>query len=88
MEESRCPRCDAHLAEMNGHDVEQCLAELRDQREGLHTAVDTLMRALKIALREHNQALAREALALEALKQAEEECDEAEARLAELQARS
>jgi chromosome segregation ATPase len=88
MQEFRCPRCDVHVVEAEGHDLEQCLAELRDQREGLHSAVDTLMRALKIALREHNQALARESLALEALKQAEDECDEAEARLAELQTQS
>jgi hypothetical protein len=69
-----CPTCDAYLPEGIEHSPDQCIAQLRDQREGLHAAVENLMRALKIALRKHNEVLAREAVALDALKQAEEEC--------------
>jgi hypothetical protein len=78
--DGRCPRCDALVPEGVDHEPEQCIAELRTQREGLNAAVETLMRALKIALRKHNEVLAREAVALDALKQAEEECEKAEAR--------
>jgi chromosome segregation ATPase len=72
-----CPTCNTNLPEGVEHSPDQCIAELRDQREGLNAAVDNLMRALKIALRKHNEVLAREAVALDALKQAEQECEEA-----------
>ena len=75
-----CPTCDAYLPEGIEHSPDQCIAELRDQRDGLNAAVENLMRALKIALRKHNEVLAREAVALDALKQAEEECDRARER--------
>jgi sugar phosphate isomerase/epimerase len=78
--DGRCPRCGVWVPEEVEHGTDQCIAELRDQREGLNAAVETLMRALKIALRKHNEALAREAVALDALKQAEEECDRARER--------
>lgn len=78
--DGRCPRCDASVPEGVEHGIDQCIAHLRDQREGLNAAVETLMRALKVALRKHNEVLAREAVALDALKQAEEECDRARER--------
>jgi hypothetical protein len=46
---------------------------LRDEVEGLKAGVDTVMRALKIALKEHNQALSREGVLLDLLRQAEGE---------------
>lgn len=47
---------------------------LRDEVEGLRSAVDTVMRALKIALREHNEARMREAILIDLLRQSESEC--------------
>lgn len=59
---------------------------LRDEVEGLKAAVDTVMRAMKIALKEHNQARAREAMLLDLLRQAEEEFTEARSFLLRLHA--
>lgn len=50
---------------------------LRDEVEGLKAGVDTVMRALKIALKEHNEARMREAVLIDLLRQSEAECDEA-----------
>lgn len=54
---------------------------LRDEVEGLKSAVDTVMRALKIALKEHNAARMREAVLIDLLRQSESESSEARALL-------
>jgi hypothetical protein len=54
---------------------------LRDEVEGLRAAVDTVMRALKIALKEHNEARVREAVLIDLLRQSEAEGSSARALL-------
>jgi cell division septum initiation protein DivIVA len=68
----------------SGPVVEDLLQErdaLRDEVEGLKAAVDTVMRALKVALKEHNAARMREAVLIDLLRQSESECSEARALL-------
>jgi hypothetical protein len=54
---------------------------LRDEVEGLKAGVDTVMRALKLALREHNEVRMREAVLIDLLRQSESDCSDARALL-------
>jgi hypothetical protein len=59
---------------------------LRDEVEGLKAGLDTVMRAMKIALKEHNSVRMREAVLIDLLRQSEADGSSARALLRRCQA--